>query len=205
VRHIQNHSLTNNIRGQIYLPYPLAVRSHMAFTVRTTGAPEMLVGAVRREVAKLDKDLPVAQVVPMEDYVRQARNQTRFTTVLSGILAGIALLLACFGIYGVAVCSALQRTSEFGIRMALGGRASDILRLVLHQSMLPVIVGSLTGLILSLGLTPLLSKLLFGVRPLDPATFATVFLVLCGSGLLACYLPARRAMKVDPMVALRYE
>lgn len=205
VRHIQNHSLTNAVRGQIYLPYPLAVRSHMAFTVRTTGAPEMLVGPVRREVTKLDKDLPVAQIVPMEDYVRQARSQTRFTTVLSGILAGIALLLACLGIYGVAVCSVLQRTREFGIRMALGGRASDILKLVLRQSMLPVILGSLIGLVLSFALTPLLSKLLFGVRPLDPATFATAFLVLCGSGLLACYLPARRATKVDPMEALRYE
>jgi len=205
VTHIQNHSLTDNVRGQVYLPYPLAVRSHMAFTVRTTGAPDTLVGPVRREVARLDKDLPVAQIVPMEDYVGQARSETRFTTVLAGVLAGIALLLACIGIYGVAVCSVLRRTSEFGIRMALGGRASDILKLVLRQSMLPVILGSLIGLALSFALAPLLSKLLFGVHPFDPATLATAFLILCGAGLLACYLPARRATRVDPIVALRYE
>jgi len=205
VGHIQNHSLTDNGRGQVYLPYPLAVRSHMGFTVRTTGSPDTLVGPVRREVARLDKDLPVAQIVPMENYVRQARSETRFTTALAGVLAGIALLLAGVGIYGVAACSVLRRTSEFGIRMALGGRASDILNLVLRQSMLPVILGSLMGLALSFALTPLLSKMLFGVRPFDPTTLATGFLVICGDGLLACYLPARRATRVDPMVALRYE
>jgi putative ABC transport system permease protein len=156
VRHIQNHSLTDNVRGQVYLPYPLAVRSHMAFTVRTTGAPEMIVGPVRREVAKFDKDLPVAQVVPMEEYVRQARSETRFITLLSGVMAGTALLLACIGVYSVAGWSVLQRTSEFGVRMALGGRSSDILKLVLRQSMVPVILGSLVGLVLSFGLMPLL-------------------------------------------------
>ena len=205
VRHIQNHSLTNNVRGQVYLPYPLAVRSHMAFTVRTTGAPTTLVEPVRREVAALDKDLPAAQIAPMEDYVRQARSETRFTTVLASALAGAALLLACIGIYGIAACSVVRRTSEFGIRMALGGRASDILKLVLRQSMLPVSLGSLIGLALSLALAPLLSKLLYGVRPFDPTTLATAFFVFCGAGLLACYLPARRATKIDPMVALRYE
>jgi putative ABC transport system permease protein len=205
VRHIQNHSLTNNVRGQVYLPYPLAVRSHMAFTVRTTGAPEMIVGPVRGEVAKLDKDLPVAQVVPMEDYLRQARSETRFITLLSAVMAGTALLLACIGIYGVAGWSVAQRTSEFGVRMALGGQPSDILKLVLRQSMVPVILGSLVGLMLSFGLMPLLSNMLFGVRPIDPAMLATAFLVLCSAGLLASYIPARRATKVDPMVALRYE
>jgi predicted permease len=205
VRHIQNYSLTNKGRGQIYLPYPLAVRAHMAFTVRMSGAADTLVGPLRREVAKLDKDLPVAQIVPMEDYVQQARSETWFITVLAGVLAGIALLLACVGIYGVVVCSVVRRTIEFGVRMALGGRPGDILKLVLRQSMLPVISGSLIGLALSCALTPLLSKLLYGVRPFDPATLATVFLVLCGAGLFACYLPARRATQVDPMEALRHE
>ena len=173
--------------------------------MRTTGAPELVVTQVRREVGKLDKDLPLANIAPMEDYVRQARSESSFITVLSGTLAGIALLLACIGVYGVAACSVVQRTCEFGIRMAVGGRASDVMKLVLRQSMLPVILGGLIGVALAVVLAPLLSKLLFGVRPIDPTTPAAALMILCGSGLLACYLPARRATKVDPMVALRYE
>jgi putative ABC transport system permease protein len=205
VKHLQYHSLANQVRPQLFLPYPLAVRTNMAFVVRTTVAPQLLVEPIRQEVAKLDKDLPVAKIRPMEDYILKARTETLFITTLSGVLAGIALLLSSIGIYGVTSSAVLRRTNEIGIRMALGAQPPDVLNMVIRQSMMPVLFGALLGLVLSLAFTPLLGKLLFGVRPADPATFAVCSLVLFLAGLLACYIPARRATRVDPMVALRYE
>jgi len=205
VRHIQSHSLTNQVRGQIYLLYPRAVRAHMALTVRSNIDSQSLVGLIRREVAKLDKDMPVYGILPMRDYVEKARRPARFTSTLAGIMAAIAVLLACTGIYGVASYSVLQRTSEIGVRMALGARPGEILAMIMRQNILAVITGVLAGLGLSLALTPLLSRLLFGVRPSDPVTITAAGVLLFSVGALACYLPARRATRLDPIAALRYE
>jgi predicted permease len=205
VKHIQSHSLTDRVRGQIYMPYPQAIRPHMAFTIKSNASPEALAPFLQREVSKLDKDLPIYNVQRMQNYVANARRGTRFTATLAAGLALIALLLASTGIYGVTSYAVLQRTGELGTRIALGALPRDILRMVLREGMLPVAVGLLAGLALSFGLTPLLSRLLFGVRATDAFTLAAAALFLAAIAALACYLPARRAMQVDPLIALRYE
>jgi len=205
VKHIQSHSLTDQVRGQIYLLYPRAVRAHMAVTVRSNIDSQSLVRLIRREVANLDKDMPVYGILPMNEYVEKARRSARFTSTLAGIMAVIAVLLACTGIYGVASYSVLQRTGEIGVRMALGARPGEIFALIMRQSMLPVMIGVCVGLGLSLALTPLLSQLLVGVRAGDPLTIAAAGMLLFSVGGLACYVPARRATRLDPIAALRYE
>ena len=205
VKHIQSHSLTDQVRGQIYMLYPRAVRAHMAVTVRSNIDAQSLVGLIRREVASLDKDMPVYGILPMDDYVEKARRPARFTSTLAGVMAAIAVLLACIGIYGVASYSVLQRTSEIGVRMALGARPGEIFTMIMRQSMLPVVTGVFAGLGLSLLLTPLLSRLLFGVRAVDPITIVTAGVLLFSVGMVACYVPARRATRLDPIAALRYE
>src|SRR6266404_1607760 len=205
VKHIQSHSLTDQVRGQIYLLYPRAVRAHMALTVRSNIDAQSLVGLIRGEVASLDKDMPVYGVLPMDDYVEKARRPARFTSTLAGLMAAIAVLLACTGIYGVASYSVLQRTGEIGVRMALGARPGEIFAMIMRQSMLPVLTGVFAGLVLSLLLTPLLSRLLFGVRAVDPITIVTAGVLLFSVGMVACYVPARRATRLDPIAALRYE
>src|SRR6266481_2353046 len=205
VKHLQYHALTNQVRGQIYLLYPHAVRAHMAVTLKSSANTQMLLPLIRQQVAALDKDLPIYHVQPMTDYVESARRQTRFVTLLAGIMGGIALLLACTGIYAVTMYSVLQRMREIGVRTALGAAPRQLFALVLRQSMLPIALGLLAGLVLSLLLTPLLSSLLFGVRPTDIPTFVIGALMLSTAGLIACLLPARRATRVDPMIALRYE
>jgi putative ABC transport system permease protein len=205
VKHLQYHTLTDQVRGQIYLLYPLAIRTHMAVTLKSNLSTQALLPLIRQQVAAIDKDLPIYHVEPMTAYVESARKQTRFVTLLAGVMAGIALLLACTGIYAVTTYSVVQRTSELGIRTALGAQAGELFALVLRQSMLPVALGISLGFILSLLLTPLLPTMLFGVRPTDAPTYIAVALLLSSSALLASFLPARRTMRVDPTIALRYE
>jgi len=205
VKHLQYHALTNQVRGQIYLLYPHAVRTHMAVTLKSRRNAQTLLPLIRQQVAALDKDLPIYHVELMTEYVESARQQTRFVTLLAGVMAGIALLLACTGIYAVTTYSVVQRTSELGIRTALGAQSRELFALVLRQSMLPVALGISIGFVLSLLLTPLLSTLLFGVRPTDALTYVAGAFLLSAAALIASVLPARRTMRVDPMVALRYE
>jgi putative ABC transport system permease protein len=205
VKHVQYHALTNQVRGQVYLLYSQAIRAHMAVTLKSSANTQTLLPLIRQQVAALDKDLPIYHVQTMTDYVESARRQARFVTLLAGVMGGIALLLACTGIYAVTMYSVLQRTREIGIRTALGGAPRQLFALVVRQTMLPVAQGLLAGFVLSLLLTPFLSSLLFGVRPTDVPTFGAGALILSTAGLIACFLPARRAARVDPMIALRYE
>jgi ABC-type antimicrobial peptide transport system permease subunit len=160
---------------------------------------------LQQAVKKLDKDMPVANMLPQTDYIEKARAQTRFVTVLAGALGTLALLLACIGIYGVTSYSVAERKREIAIRIAVGADSADVGKMVLRQSGMPVAVGVTAGLGLAAALTPLLSGLLFGVRPSDPLTYASIAVVLAAVGVAACYIPARRATRVDPMIALRSE
>ena len=205
VKHIQSHTLTSKGRGQIYLPVPLAPRPIYSIVVRTSEPIETFGAYVQQAVKKLDKDMPVSNLHPQMDYVEQARAQTRFVTLLSGALGALALFLACIGIYGVTSYSVAERKREIAIRIAVGADSADVGKMVLRQSGTPVIVGVVAGLGLAALLTPLLSGMLFGVRPSDPATYVSIALVLGVVGLSACYFPARRATRVDPMIALRCE
>src|SRR5690349_21355452 len=205
VKHIQSHTLTSKGRGQIYLPVPLAPRPVYSIIVRTSEPMQTFAAYVQQAVKKLDKDMPVANLLPQMDYVDKARAQTRFVAVLAGALGALALFLACIGIYGVTSYSVAERKREIAIRIAVGANSADVGKMVLLQSGLPVVAGVLAGLGMAAALTPLLSGMLFGVRPSDPLTYAFIALVLGAVGVAACYIPARRATKVDPMIALRCE
>ena len=173
--------------------------------IRTTSDPKRLISIARAKVRELDRDVPISNVNTMEELVAQSVAQRRFGMFLLGAFAVLALLLAAIGIYGVVSYSVTQRTQEIGVRMALGASAADVLKLVLRNGMSLALIGVGLGLAGAFALTRLMSKLLFEVTPTDVTTFALVSVGLIAVALLACYLPARRAMKVDPLEALRYE
>jgi len=177
----------------------------MFLVVRSADDPLNLIAAVQSEVLALDKNQPVYRVATMDQLVSSSMAERRFQMILFGIFAAIALLLAAIGIYGVISTTVAQRTHEIGIRVALGARSSDVMRLVVGQGMALALIGVAAGLAGALALTRLMSMLLFGVSTTDPATYASIAMLLMIVALLACYIPARRATKVDPMVALRYE
>jgi putative ABC transport system permease protein len=199
---------------EVYLPYlqrgdylgdTRAWVSYLTLVVRASGDPARLAPAIASEVSALDKNVTVSQVQTMDQVVSDATGQPRFYLLLLGTFAAVALALAAVGIYGVMSYSVSRRTHEIGIRMALGAKADDVLKLVTGQGMILALAGAAGGLAGALLLTRLMRGLLYGVRPSDPLTLAVVSLALIGVGFVACYVPARRATKVDPMVALRYE
>jgi putative ABC transport system permease protein len=202
---VRHERLDRDTRQSIYVSYQQVPVRGMALAIRAAGNPESLANAVRKEVQALDKDQPVTNVMTMEAVISRSVWQQRFYTILFGVFALLALVLASVGIYGVMSYAVAQRTQEIGIRMALGARAVDVLKLIIRNGMTLITVGVVLGLIGAVALTRLLTTLLFGVTPTDTTTFAAVSAVLIAVALLACYLPARRAAKVDPMVALRYE
>jgi putative ABC transport system permease protein len=170
---------------------------------RTDGDPLSLVPAVRGEVHAIDKDQPVVLIHTMEELVARSASQRRFNMLLLVVFAGVALILAAVGIYGVMSYSVEQRTHEIGLRMALGANTSDVLRLLLGQGMKLMVLGVAIGLAATSAMTRLISSLLFGVSATDPVTYMAITLLLAVVALLACYIPARRAARVDPVVALR--
>ncbi len=181
------------------------IRRDAIFIARTTVDPASLAAAMRREIGAVDADLPVYDVRTMNQVIAESVARRRFTMSLLAIFAGAALSLAALGLYGVLSYAVTQRTHEIGVRVALGGSRLDVLRLVVGQGMKMAVIGALAGLIASLALTRLMKGLLFGVSANDPFTFAAVALLLTMVALVACWIPARRATKVDPMVALRVE
>jgi putative ABC transport system permease protein len=205
VADVKFSSLSTPKFEEMYLPYQQSPWMAMTIVVRSSCAAQPLVAAVREKITELDPDLPLTGIQPMEKVVSVSVGQPRLITGLVGGFAGFALLLAALGIYGVMAYSVSQRSHEMGIRMALGAAPRDLFRLVVGQGMRLVLVGIALGFLASLGLTRMLATLLFGTSANDPVTFGAVAIILVGVAMAACYLPARRATRVDPLIALRYE
>jgi len=205
---VRQTSLDQALKPEMYVPYQQDRRFFAIprdLVVRTTGDPLGLAAAVRSEIWKLDKDLPLFRVQTMDQILSLAVAGQRFNLLLLTVFGVLALVLASIGIYGVMSYATAQRTHEIGIRVALGARASDVLKLVMGQGLILTVSGIILGLAGAVALTRVMTGLLFEVSATDPLTFTAVALLLTAVSLLACYVPARRAMKVDPMVALRHE
>ncbi len=200
------YSLSGELFPHIYLPYQQDNWWSMTLVVRAqAGDPTNLIPALRRELATINPNLPIHSFKLLEESVAEWSASERFSTYLLAIFAVLAAALSAIGIYGVMSYAMTQRTREIGIRMALGAGSRDVLKLALKQGMALALAGVALGLIASFGLTRMMTKLLFEVSPTDPPTFVAITFLLAGVALLACYIPARRATKVDPLVALRRE
>jgi putative ABC transport system permease protein len=203
VRDIKQYTLDGPSMATMYTPSFRVYPGNLV--VRTAGDPMAVAGGVRRVIAEVDKDQPVTNVVSMEQILATSVAQPRFRTLLLTIFAALALLLAAVGIYGVMSYAVTQRTHEIGLRIALGAQHTDVLRLVVGQGMKLALLGIAIGLVTAIALTHTLTVFLYSVTASDPLTFILVSLMLAGVAILACWIPARRAIKVDPTVALRYE
>ena len=195
---VKHYGLDQATTMQTYEPYTQQTSPYMTLVVRTAGDPAGLSGAIRSEVLNLDKEQPVTSIKTLDQLFTTSFAQQQFSMLLLGVFAAVALVLAAVGIYGVLSYAVTQRTHEIGIRMALGAARGDVLRLVVGKGMLLTVIGVLGGLVAAYGLTRLMASLLFGVTATDAATFLSVASVLIVVALLACYIPARRATKVDP-------
>lgn len=207
VEDVKFGSLREEFASVIYYPFPNGPtgRGQMTLQVRTTGELSALAPAIRAEVRRIDETMAVFDVRPLSAFIAATIVQERLLTMLLSFFGLLAMLLAAIGLYGVIAYSVSQRTQEIGIRISLGARSRDVLRLVIGQGMKLVLIGVIMGLAAAFGLTRLLKTLLFGVSATDPLTFAVIAFSLTVVALLACYLPAWRATKVDPMIALRCE
>ncbi|HEX8186333.1 MAG TPA: ABC transporter permease, partial [Blastocatellia bacterium] len=205
VRDVKNEGLDVETRPQIYRSILQASNLSLTLVIRTAANPSSLAEAVRNEVRSVDPDMPVFGIRTMQEVMASAVVQRRFAMVLLGMFAFIALVLSSVGIYGVIAYSVGQRTHEIGVRMALGASSRDVLQLIMMQGLKLTLLGVAVGLAGAVAVTRFLAFLLFGISATDPATFAGITLLLSAVALAACYVPARRAMKVDPVVALRSE
>jgi len=205
VEHIRNHSLSKKLRGEIYIPFTQTPREHLSFAVRTRMEPGGLADTIRRELRKRDKDLALSNVRPMTAYVDRAAAPARFTAVLAGIFAGLALLLAAVGIYGVVSYSISRRMHEMGVRMALGASSSYVLRLVMGEGLVLTGVGVVLGIGGALIVSRYMQSLTYGISPIDPLTYAIAITVIPAAAILGCWRPASKAAAANPLDAIRTE
>jgi putative ABC transport system permease protein len=192
-------------RPEIYCPAAKTGLNEVAMFVRTNSDPHALLPGLRSVVQSIDADLPLTDAGTMEESIQKFSTTPRFRSILLSVFAGLGFLLALIGIYGVIAISVTQQTREIGIRMALGAHPGDVMRMMLRRGLLWVAAGTAAGLAGAIGATRLLGSLLFEVKATDPVSFAIATGLLVAAALAACYVPARRAMRVDPMVALRHE
>jgi putative ABC transport system permease protein len=208
VADVKNAGIEKPTGSEIYLPYSQTQGSgtrDQYVLLRAAGDSAALAGAVRREIRALDPALPVASVRSMDDVLSAAQSRPRFLTLLLTLFSSLALVLAAVGLYGVISYSVAQRTNEIGLRIAMGAQSGDVLKMVLGQGLRLGLCGVAVGAAGAFALTGLTRGLLFGITAFDPMTFAAMAVLLIVVTILACYVPARRATNVDPMVALRYE
>ncbi len=205
VRRVNDYGIRSNSKVEMYVPYSQAPLLKFALVIRTGSDPLGLAGAVRREVLQVDRGQPAYNIRTMEQVVDQAIAPQRLNTLLFGIFGAVALLLAAAGIYAVIAYFVSQRTHEIGIRMALGAQKRDVLRLVIRQGMLLTLSGLAIGFALAFGLSRGMSSLLYGISATDPITYTSIPLLLALVAFMACYIPAWKATKVDPLAALRSE
>ena len=205
VGNVKHKALETDVMPEVYFPYQQLPGPYMNLVVNTASDPASMIPAIRNQVLSVDKDQPVSDIMTMDQRVAKSVASRRFVMSLLGAFSVLALGLAAVGIYGVMAFLVTQRTAEIGVRMALGAQKRDVLKLVVGRGMALAIIGTAIGLVASLVLTRLLRSLLFEVTPTDWLTFVIASIALLTVALLACYIPARRATKVDPLVALRYE
>jgi putative ABC transport system permease protein len=199
------YGLDNPARLEVYLPYRQSAQNHMNLVVRSGMDPAALTSAIRGAIAAIDKDQPMFAISTMTDLISASVSTNRLTLILLGSFGALALVLASIGIYGVISYSVTQRTHEIGVRMALGAARADVLRMVMAHGVKISGIGVAIGLAASFGLMRLIVKLLYSVSAADPLTFSGVGMALLVVAMLACYVPARRTLRVDPITALRYE
>jgi putative ABC transport system permease protein len=205
VGNVKHERLDREPKPEVYFPYQQQPRNFMSVVVRTSTEPAGMAAAMRSQVLAVDPDQPVFDIKTMDERLSKTVAQSRFIMLLLAIFSALALSLSAVGVYGVMAYTVTQRTHEIGIRMALGAQTGDVLRLVLGQGMKWTLIGVGVGVAAALLLTRVMRSLLYGVTATDPLTFIAVAALLSAVALLACFIPARRALKVDPMVALRYE
>jgi putative ABC transport system permease protein len=203
VRDTRQTSLEDATRPEI--TRPMQDYTYLTLAVRSNSDPTALTASIKRQIWMLDKDLPVFDVLTMQDVLDDILGQRRFDSFLMSIFGGLAVVLACVGIYGVLATTVVQQTREIGVRMALGARRGDVIKMIMGQGLRWVSLGLLIGLTLGFLLTRMLASLLFGVSPASPLTYFAVSAVMLAVAAVACYLPAVRAVRIDPMRALRYE
>jgi putative ABC transport system permease protein len=205
VADIRNWGIEEPPAPEFYLSYQQAPPPFLGLAVRTKGDPTGWIEEVRRAVWAVDPDQPLYNVVTMEQALSDSISKQRFAMLMLGLFAAMAVILSMVGIYGIMSYSVTQRTHEIGVRVALGAKAHDVVRMIVRQGIVLIVIGITTGLAGSFALTRIMASLLYEVKPIDPFVFSTTALMLALVALFACYIPARRATKVDPLVALRYE
>jgi putative ABC transport system permease protein len=205
VGNIRNRSLNTPPQAAYYVPQTQVPFSQMTLVIKTANDPHIVISEATKEVGAMDSDLPLFGVKTMREYLSASVATPRFSTTLLSIFAGVALVLTLVGLYGVMSYSVAQRTNEIGIRLALGAQSRDVLLMIVKQGSRLILIGLAIGLVGAYALTRLIASLLFGVTAKDPLTFAAAAFLLAVVAMLACYIPAWRATKVDPLEALRYE
>jgi predicted permease len=205
VRHLRHHRLSEEVREEVFVPFQQWPRNQMGVVVRSSLDRAALMSAITLRIRDIDANLAPARVRPLQDLAARSRAPARFNMILAAVFAGFSLLLACLSLYSIISYSAAQRTPELGVRAALGATSGDLIKAVAGHGAVLTLVGITLGLSAAVVVASSLEAMLFGVTTFDPRTFTGVPLVVAGTALLACYLPARRAARVDPMIALRRE